>query len=77
MTHPLASDPTVPAVLRAAFARVTHQIVRHYEDGSEWSWNLNTVQTPDREAILAKERARIGTERDGKLLVDVTLVEVK
>lgn len=73
MTHPLASDPTVPAALRRAFAKVTHQVVRHYADGSEWSWNLNPTQTPSREDILAKERARIGTLRDGKLLVDVIL----
>lgn len=76
MAHPLANDPTVPAILRAAFARVTHQIVRFYADGSEWSWNLNVTQTPNREAILASERSRIGTERDGKILAAVEIRKV-
>lgn len=77
MAHPLANDPTVPEALRRAYARVTHQIVRHYEDGTAWSWNLNRLQTPERETILANERACINTMRDGKLLVDVSLVEVQ
>lgn len=73
MAHPLANDPSVPAILRAAFARVTHQIVRTYADGSEWSWNLNSVQTPNRFNIIAAERRHIGKVRDGMTLVAVEI----
>ena len=69
--HPLANDPTLDPVLRRAFATVTHQIVRHYEDGSEWSYNLNRLQTPDRETIAERERRRIGQEVDGRTLASV------
>ena len=35
MTHPLATDPTTPAILRAAFGRVPWADVMLLDDGSE------------------------------------------
>lgn len=58
MTHPLANDPTVPAVLRAAFARVVCQIVRSYDDGSDGVINMTSNAKAADE--LPKHRAFIG-----------------
>lgn len=70
--HALANDPTIDPMLRRAFATVTHQMVRFYDNGDEWSWNLNRLQTPDRHSILASERARIGdVDVMGRTLVAV------
>jgi hypothetical protein len=76
MTHPLATDPHICPALRRAFATVTHQIVRHYSDGSEWSYNLNRVQTPDRETIAERERIRIGTLIHGRTLASIEIREI-
>lgn len=72
MRHPLADDPSVPAVLRAAFARVKFLVVRHYADGTEWSYNVNPTQA-NQDELMERERARIGTVVDSKVLVDVEL----
>lgn len=76
MTHPLATDPTIDPALRRAFATVSHQIVRHYADGSEWSYNLNRLQTADRDIIAEHERHRIGQVVDRRTLASIEIREV-
>lgn len=73
--HPLANDLTVPDALRRAFARVKHQIIRTYDDGSEGVINVNPTQDLAHE--LAEHRKRIGVTFDsGRMLVSVEVREV-
>lgn len=75
MTHPLANDPNLDPILRRAFARVTCQIVRTYDDGSEGIINMTSRERA--EAELPHYRARIGRLFDGGVrLVAVDIREV-
>lgn len=81
--HQLATDPSLDPVLRRAFARVTCQIVRTYDDGSEGIINMMNRTRADAELI--EHRKRIGKIFGGpnggggeeKTLVAVAIREVK
>lgn len=59
MTHPLANDPNTPEILRKVFARVTHKVVSHFDDGSESS--VNCIGADQAETQAAETRELIGT----------------
>lgn len=82
MTHPLANDPSVPAVLRAAFARVRWQVVTVLSDGREAVVNCRTQSQVDeytaRNADIAAHHAVTGsTFSDGTTIARTYVREVE
>lgn len=73
--HPIAADLTAPDVIRRAFARVTAQVVRRFDDGSEGIVNVTGDEQTLRVAVA--HSARIGrTFASGRTLVAVDVREV-
>lgn len=71
MAHPILNDPTLPDCLRRAFERVTCQIVRVFDDGSEGI--INMMDRAKAETELVEHRKRIGRRFDSGVLVDVVI----
>ena len=74
--HALANDPSIPAVLARAFSRVSCQIVRIYDDGSEGIINMVSRDKADAELVEHRKRIGHGYERpEGgiKILTDVVI----
>lgn len=74
MTHPLASDPTVPAVLRKAFAHVRGRVILVMDDGSTTACNYISDKTRDSKLaeyrdIIAVHAARGYGFSDGRAAV--------
>lgn len=75
MPHPLASDPSVPENIRRCFARVTHRVVNHLDDGT--TGRINVIGGDAAERVLLARAARIGRkDRWGRELVNVTVEDV-
>lgn len=76
MPHPLASDPSVPDILRRRFARVTHQVVNHRDDGA--TAIINVIGDDAAERVLLERAACIGRrDRWERELVNVTIRDVE
>jgi hypothetical protein len=70
--HSIASDRSTPANIRAAFARVTCQIVRHWSDGTESL--INMISRDRAEQERAEHAKRIGRQfAPGLTLIGVTV----
>lgn len=71
--HAFANDPTIPANIAAAFARVRFQVVGIFDDGREAI--VNCLSERSRDEHVSKYRDIIardgGNFRDGSKLVSV------